>query len=70
MRLSRVVGLDLHFRGRPGGSVTVIFALAPRGYMRRWKSFRPTLRVATPARSPVGEWQELHFPVPLKYCLP
>jgi len=31
---------------------------------------KPTLRVATPARSPVGEWQELHFPAPLKYCLP
>src|SRR5260370_26508713 len=46
----------------PDGRVTVTFArdaaAAPVGYNIRWRSARPSRRLATPPRSPLGEW---HF---------
>src|SRR5690349_20484566 len=54
----------------PEARVTLALAFAPRGYIRRCSSFNPSKRLATPARSPVGEWQDEQPPSPLKYFSP
>ena len=72
-RIGEPAGHRLAGRKRDGDSVgrwRARAAAAADGYSMRCISCSPCSRVASPAKSPVGEWHLAQPPAPLKYCLP
>ena len=50
----------------PEGVVTVSVTIPRRGARMRSSRYSGAYFFAIPARSPVGEWHDAHFPAPLK----
>src|ERR1043165_8429101 len=63
VRVTRLLAADAAgFGPRP--------ARPPEGNMNRCCNWIGLILPPMPARSPVGEWQPLHFPAPVKYAAP